>query len=207
MKAGQTYERRVLIGRKDANNNHLALPATGALVHLPVKKPLFGQAFTLGPGKEQPLFEPQRLTSPGKIPCLTGVGQEAELPDFAKARRQKVQTKPMEELDAGQRHFLLFGAISIVLIRESNIVPVNVEYTSIGNGHPMRIPGQVFDYVMHPGKGLFGENHPFLLVEILLPAIESGALSWNFLRQRKGADGDKLFELFEKKGLKNLFHR
>ena len=51
-------------------------------------------------------------------------------------------------------------------------------------------------------KRLFSEYHPILLVEVLLPAIKSGVLSGNFLRQRKGASGDKLFELFEKKGLK-----
>lgn len=151
MKVGQTHEGRVLIGRKDADHNHLPLPATGASVHLLVKKPLFGQAFTLGPGKEQPLFEPQRLTSPGKFPCLAGVGQEAKLPDLSKARRQKMQTKSMEELDAGQRHFLSFGAIGIILVGEANILPVNVEDASIGNGDPMRIPGQVFDHIMDSG--------------------------------------------------------
>lgn len=117
-----------------------------------------------------------------------------------------MKAKAIKELDSGQGHFLLLGAIGIILVGEPNIVLVDIDDSAIGDGYPVRITGQVFDHIMDSGKGLFSEYHPFLLVEILLPAIESGALSRNFLRQRKVAGGDKLFELFEKKGLKDLFH-
>lgn len=100
-----------------------------------VKEPFFGQDFKLSPGKELSLFEGQCHTSPCKLPCLTGVGQEAELADLTKARGQEVQAKPMEELDAGQHHFLSFGAVCIVLVGEPNMVLVNIKDTPIGNGH------------------------------------------------------------------------
>ena len=151
------------------------------------------------------MFESQGLTSPGKIPCLTGIGQEAKLPDFAEARGQKMQTKPMEELPSGQRHFLLFGAVGIILIGKSNIVLVDIEDAPISNGDPVRISSQVFDHVMYSAERLLSENYPVFLVEVLFPVKESGAVVGNFLRQRKVSGSDSLFELLEKKGFEDFF--
>ena len=64
---------------------------------------------------------------------------------------------------------------------ETNMVLIEVEDTLIGNGHAVRIAGQVFDHIVHSGKGLFGKNDPFLLIQVFFPAIKSGAMSGNVL--------------------------
>lgn len=81
----QTSQRRILIGRKDADNDHFPLLATRAAIWLPVKKPVFGQGFTLSFGKQLALFEAERFTSQGKLLTLAGISQETELPDFTEA--------------------------------------------------------------------------------------------------------------------------
>ena len=87
-----------------------------------------------------------------------------------------MQAKLVKELNSREGHFLSFSTMGVILVIKTNVLVIKMDNTLIGDGHPVRIPSEVFDYVMDPGERFFGKNYPLFFVEGFFPMVKSLAL-------------------------------
>ena len=101
------------------------------------------------------------------------IRQIAEVANLDKTARQHVQQKTTHELHRLQGHDLLFVAVGRIAPTEGHLAVFEAQNSSVGDGDPMRVVGQILHHVLWPGKRLFGLDHPLLLFQKPGQAIKS----------------------------------
>ena len=68
--------------------------------------------------------------------------------------------KSSQKLFVTQGHFLLFVAVFVILVAESNIGIGDIENTMRGNGYFVRVSSQIFKHLLRSSKWAFGVHIP-----------------------------------------------
>ena len=76
--------------------------------------------------------------------------------------RQDMEHEATQELFGSHRHLALLAAVSVVLPAEGDLAVGNGHETVIGDGHAVRIAGQVMEHMFRPAERSFGVDHPIL---------------------------------------------
>jgi len=63
--------------------------------------------------------------------------------DAHKATRQRMQQEPTQEFVGRDRHCALFVAVGVILPSECDVAVGHGYETMVGNGHAVRVPGQI----------------------------------------------------------------
>lgn len=90
------------------------------------------------------------------------VRQKAEVPNPNEPLRQHVQEESTNELVGGNRHFLLFVAVSVIPPQKGDVVAVKGKQSMIGNRNTMSIASEVAHDLFGPAEGWLGIDHPVL---------------------------------------------
>jgi hypothetical protein len=87
------------------------------------------------------------------------------MPHPLEAPRQDMQKKAPDEFDRVERHEALAIAALIILPPEGHLAIGTGEEPPIGNGHAMRVAGQVAEDSLRPGQRWFGIDDPLRLLQ------------------------------------------
>lgn len=88
-----------------------------------------------GGGQQPPAFGQRLPTKP--------VGKEAEVTNADKARGQDMQKEATQKLSGGERHRLLYAAMSVVLPLKSDVLSIKSRKAVIGNRDAMRVAAEI----------------------------------------------------------------
>ena len=93
----------------------------------------------------------------------SAIGQPAEVANAWKPFRQDVLQEAMQKFHAGQRHGALLVVVGVIFPSEDHLRFVNRENAVVGNGHAVRVTGQIVQDVLGSAKRWLGVNDPILL--------------------------------------------
>ena len=86
--------------------------------------------------------------------------------DAHKAAWQHMQQKTAQEFVSRDGQFALLVAVSVVLPAEGNLTIRQGDEAVVGDGHAMRVAGQVLEHVFRPAEWRLGINHPVLTEQL-----------------------------------------
>src|SRR5215472_12868994 len=88
----------------------------------------------------------------------------------ARNPKKRMRTKPQcmqqeaaQKLVRGDRHLAFLVAVRVVLPSKGDRLAIKRNQPVIGDGHSMRVPGQILQQVMGAAERGFGIDNPFLL--------------------------------------------
>src|SRR5215471_5319464 len=90
-------------------------------------------------------------------------GQEPEEANADETTRQCMQQAAAQKLVRGDRHLPFLVAVRVVLPSKGDRLAIKRNQPVIGDGHSMRVPGQILQQVMGAAERGFGIDNPFLL--------------------------------------------
>ena len=108
---------------------------------------------------------PEELPTQRELDLAPPIGEEPIVPHPLEATRQDMQEKAPNEFDRVKRHEALAIAPLIVFPSERHLAIVTGEEPPIGDGHAMRIAGQVTEDQLRPGQRRLGVDHPLRLLQ------------------------------------------
>ena len=82
--------------------------------------------------------------------------------DAHKAARQHMQQKPAQEFVGRNGHLALFVAVGVILPSKCDAVLGHGHETVVGNGHAVRIAGQILEHVFWSAKWWLRIDDPIL---------------------------------------------
>jgi hypothetical protein len=85
--------------------------------------------------------EGQRLSS-------VAVGKQSEVADFDETGGQHMEQEAADELDRVELHGAAAVAMSGVSPSEANLAVIETEESSVGDGNPMRVAGQILQHML-----------------------------------------------------------
>jgi len=88
---------------------------------------------------------PEDLPTEGELDLAHPIREQPIVSDTWKPMRQDMQEKAPQELDGVERHGALPIATLVILPAECHLAISAGEEPPIGDGHPMRVPGQVLE--------------------------------------------------------------
>ena len=98
---------------------------------------------------------PEELPTPWELDLAPPIREEPKVPYPLEATRQDMQEKAPNEFDRVERHEALALAPLIIFPSERHLALSTGEEPPIGDGHAMRIAGQVAQDQLWPGQGGF----------------------------------------------------
>jgi hypothetical protein len=104
------------------------------------------------------------------------VGETAVVPDADEPGGQDVPQETPEELHRVEPHDPVARAVGRVLPAEADGPVVQCNEALVGDGHPMGVPGQVFQHLGGPPEGRFGVDHPVLSAQPSAPRAPGGGV-------------------------------
>jgi hypothetical protein len=93
------------------------------------------------------------------------VGQEAVVPQPVEATWRDVEHQPPQAFDGVQGQRAQAMAALVILGAEGHLAVLHGHETMVGNGHTVGRAGQVLEDVLRGLDGLFGVDHPLLVVQ------------------------------------------
>ena len=117
----------------------------------------------------------EKLLAQRQQPGPAAVGQKAEEADADKAARQDVQQEPPQELVRREGHLALLVAVRVILPSESDLIVLKADQAVVGDGHAVRVAGQIVKHVIWSAEGWLGVNHPVLAKQRPQEGVEGGA--------------------------------
>ena len=123
----------------------------------------------LGRSFAEPRVEARRTEQfAGKLECGAPLWmcEEAEVADLDEAGRQHVEQKAADELDGVQRHELVLVVIGRVSPAEGRMAIAHLDQAPVGDGHAMRVAGQVLEDMLGSAEGRLGIDHPLQSLEL-----------------------------------------
>ena len=116
---------------------------------------LFGQqrAWIHSGGVEMEPAQGQRLSS-------VAVGEQSEVADLDEAGGQDMEQEAADELDRVERHDAAAVVMPGVAPAEAHLAVIEAEESSVGDGNPMGVAGQVLQHVFGSAEGRLGVDHP-----------------------------------------------
>jgi hypothetical protein len=108
---------------------------------------------------------PQEHAALGKLLLPYPVGQEAEVPQPVEAARWDMEHEPPQEFDGLKRQSTQAVAALVILVTEGHLAVLQGDEPVIGDGHAMRITGQILQDMLGGLEGLFRIDHPLLVTQ------------------------------------------
>jgi len=124
------------------------------------------------------------------------VGQEAEVADADKARRQNVEEKAAEELGRGELEHFDLGSIRVVTPTQMGDAVAQREESIVRERDAMRVAAEILDHGAWTLKGWLRVHHPGSALQHVHREMELG---WKL--------GSGIAQPFEKLGPKDLRQR
>jgi len=97
--------------------------------------------------------ESQRLTA-------IAVGKQSEVADLDEAGGQDMEQEAADELDRVELHDAAAVVVPGVPPSEAHLAVIEAEESSVGDGNPMRIAGQVLQHMFGSSERRLGVDHP-----------------------------------------------
>ena len=116
---------------------------------------LFGQqrAEIRSGGAEMKPAQGQRLTA-------VAVGKQSEVADLDEAGGQDMEQEAADELDRIEGHDAAAVAMSGVPPAEAHLSVIEAEESSVGDGNPVRVAGQILQHMLGSAERRLGVDHP-----------------------------------------------
>ena len=105
-----------------------------------------------------------------------GSGQESVVADAPEPPRQHVHQKAADELASCEAGALALVVMAVVAPMEVDTALLNGHEAVIGDGHAVRVAGEVGEHAGGAVEGRLGVNHPLALAQLAQPALEGGGL-------------------------------
>jgi hypothetical protein len=105
-------------------------------------------------GAEMKSAEGERLTA-------VAVGEQSEVADLDEARRQDMEQETADELDRIELHDAAAVVVPGIAPSEAHLSVFEAEESSVGDGNPVRIAGQVLQHMFGSSERRLGVDHPF----------------------------------------------
>ena len=106
-----------------------------------------------GGGVEMEPAQGQRLTA-------VAVGKQPEVANLYEAWRQHMEQEAADELGRIESHDAAAVVMPGVAPAEAHLAVFEAEKSSVGDGDPMRVAGQVLQHVFGSTEGRLGVDHP-----------------------------------------------
>jgi hypothetical protein len=97
--------------------------------------------------------ESQRLTA-------IAVGKQSEVADFDEAGGQDMEQEAADELDRVELHDAAAVVVPGVPPSEAHLAVIEAEESSVGDGNPMGVAGQVLQHMFGSSERRLGVDHP-----------------------------------------------
>ena len=104
----------------------------------------------------------EKLKTDFELEFLPAIGEQAEVTDALKPDWQNMKQKAADEFASVQRHRAARRVASAATIEKGDFAIGHGLDAVIGNGHPMRVAGQIVQDMLRPPEGPFGIDHPVL---------------------------------------------
>ena len=88
------------------------------------------------------------------------VGEQSEVADLDEAGGQHMEQEAADELDRIEGHDAAAVAMTGVPPAEAHLSVVEAEESSVGDGNPMRVAGQVLQHMFGSAERRLGVDHP-----------------------------------------------
>ncbi len=143
----------------------------------------------------------QQPTGQGDIVGAMAVGEQTVMPDMVEPFWEDVdQEAPHELMDRQVHGFIAINAFgSIILPGKGDDLVVDADQTTVRDGDPMGIAGEVSEHRLRPGERFLGINRKVGLVERLEIGVEGRLVSKVLVvvEELKASVGMGLFETSE----------
>ena len=96
----------------------------------------------------------------GESLAAVAVGKQSEVTDLDETGGQHMEQEAVDELDRVELHDAAAVVVSGVSPAEAHLSVVEAEESSVGDGNPMRVAGQVLQHMLGATKGRLGVDHP-----------------------------------------------
>ena len=83
-----------------------------------------------------------------------------------------MQEKASHELDRVQRHGLGLVLVRIIFPLKGNLAILQRQQTTVGDGHSMGVPRQIFEHLFGSAEGCLGLDDPFGLAAVVAQGFE-----------------------------------
>src|SRR5271169_1399935 len=97
--------------------------------------------------------------------------------DFDKAEWQNVEQKASDELYRIQRHDLNPIAVLGVPPLKSDLTVFEAQQPAVGDGHAVRVAGQILQYIFRPAERWFRIDHPLDTFQLSQQGVKAGELA------------------------------
>jgi hypothetical protein len=96
----------------------------------------------------------------GERLSAVAVGKQSEVADLDETGRQDVEQETADEFDRIEGHDAAAVAMTGVAPAEAHMSVVEAEESSVGDGNPMRVAGQVLQHMLGSAERRLGVDHP-----------------------------------------------
>lgn len=107
----------------------------------------------------------EKSSAEGKLFFAYSIGEKTKMADSYQAFRQDMEGKTAKKFDPRQSKNAVLTAIGIVLPAKRNLAIVHLHKPVVGNGHPMRVAGEVLEDTVWTSKGGPAIDKPVLLIK------------------------------------------
>ena len=98
-------------------------------------------------------------TQSQRLPAVA-VGEQSEVADLDEAGRQYMEQETSDELDRIELHDAAAVVVSGIAPAKAHLSVVETEQSSVGDGNPVRVAGQVLQHMFGSSERRLGIDHP-----------------------------------------------
>ena len=113
-------------------------------------------------------------TAQGERLAAVAVRQKTEVPDLNETTRQDVQQESTNELHRIDGHQLLPVPVGGIPPPECHLALLQTNQAAIGDGHAVRVAGQVLDHVLRAMEGAPDMHDPIPTAQLTNESVELG---------------------------------
>jgi len=123
-------------------------------------------------------WRPQQLSCHSQVILAPGVGEQPVVADPVQSSGQHVQEEAADELAGGQRHRLVPSPalVSVILPVEAYAAFIEGDQPAVGDGHPVRVAGQIRQYRFGTGERPLGADRRLDLAQRSQPFGNGGRI-------------------------------
>lgn len=107
-----------------------------------------------------------------QCPAAVAVGEQSEVADLDEAGRQDMEQEAADELDRIEVHAAAAVAMTGVSPAKADLSVLEADESSVGDGDPMGVSGQIFQNMLGSAKRRLGIDHPLSSSEASEQRIE-----------------------------------